>query len=130
MFEAKEIGGRWRRRSRAEAERLVVEYERSGLTRRSFCEQRGISAGTLDLYRKRRREMEATPPSGAEEAGPRRAVGILPVEWVGGAQSATRAAPETQAGLWVELARGRRIGVSQGFDADLLVRLMAVLERS
>ena len=44
-----------RRRSREEADRLVVEYERSGMTREAFCRQQGLSAATLDNYRKRRR---------------------------------------------------------------------------
>jgi len=40
-----------RRRSRAEAELLAREFETSGLTRRAFCSQHGLSIATLDKYR-------------------------------------------------------------------------------
>lgn len=43
----------WRRRSREEAELLVLEYKRSGMTRGAFCSHHGLSAATLDKYRKR-----------------------------------------------------------------------------
>ena len=41
------------RRSRVEAERLVWEFERSGLTRQAFCMQHGFSVASLDKYRRR-----------------------------------------------------------------------------
>ena len=47
-----------RRRSRAEAERLVSEFEQSGLRRQAFCARHGLSVGTLDYYRKHRRPLE------------------------------------------------------------------------
>ena len=43
-----------RRRSRAEAEQLVVEYEASGMSRAEFCQKQGLSLATLARYRKRR----------------------------------------------------------------------------
>jgi hypothetical protein len=46
---------RHHRRNREEAERLVAEFEASGLSRREFSRQHGIAVGTLDLYRKRPR---------------------------------------------------------------------------
>jgi hypothetical protein len=47
------VGRRGQRRSRAEVEALVAEYEASGVTRKAFCAGRGLSEATLDLYRKR-----------------------------------------------------------------------------
>ena len=52
--EARVVEGR-RRRSRAEAEQLVVEYEASGLSQEESCRQHGLSLATLARYRKRRR---------------------------------------------------------------------------
>ena len=46
-----------RRRSRVEAERLVVEFDQSGLTRQAFCAQHGLSVGTLARYREHRRSV-------------------------------------------------------------------------
>ena len=48
-----EEGAVRRRRSRAEAETLVAEFEASGLMREAFCQLRGLAAGTLDKYRRR-----------------------------------------------------------------------------
>src|SRR5207302_5361341 len=48
------VVGRWR--SRAEVDRLVAEFEASGLTRQEFCTKHGLSLVTLDRYRKRRQQ--------------------------------------------------------------------------
>src|SRR5271165_637217 len=44
------------RRSRAETEQLLDAFESSGLRRREFCQQHGVAVGTLDAWRKRRRQ--------------------------------------------------------------------------
>lgn len=99
-----------RRRSRAEAERLVRDFEQSGLSRKAFCSLRGIDLHSLDYYRQRHRA------SAAEHAEQR----LVPVELVGSAGGAS--------GLRVELPNGRAIVVEAGFDASHLKRLVAVLE--
>jgi hypothetical protein len=108
-----------RRRSQAEAEALVAEFEASGLQREAFCEQRGLAVGTLDKYRRR-------VHAGRQSSnGP-----MLPVEvvWSIGQN------PNRDAGrdgvLVVELRGGRRIEVRHGFDAGTLERLLAVLDRA
>jgi hypothetical protein len=45
-----ESGGR---RSGIEVERIVSDFERSGLSRRAYCERHGIAVQTLDWYRRR-----------------------------------------------------------------------------
>lgn len=102
------VGGR--RRSQAEAERLVRDFEQSGLTRKAFCTARGVAVHTLDYYRHRERTRRVATS----------AEGLLPVELIG-------ATPEG-GGLRVELANGRRIVVEAGFDVAHLKRLIAVLE--
>jgi hypothetical protein len=42
------------KRSRGEADRLVEEFEASGLSRREWARQAGVSVNTLDFYRKQR----------------------------------------------------------------------------
>lgn len=95
------------RRSREEAERLVREFEQSGMTRVAFCREREIRPHTLDYYRRKLGNPEPAQ--------------LLPVELVG-------ALPVRSSHLRVELANGRRIAVENGFDAVLLRRLLAVLE--
>jgi len=106
-----------RRRSRAEIQQLVAEYEASGLSRTTFCQQRGLSLSTLSRYRGRQ---EQTAGEAAE--GKR----WLAVEVSG---SAAVAGGERSSALAVVLPGGRRIEVGRGFDADTLQRLLAVVER-
>ena len=104
-----------RRRSRAEAGQLVVEYETSGLSRIEFCRRRGISLATLARYRQRQGQGETVP-------GNR----WIAVE-VSGAAPAL--APTAGRGLAVALPGSRRIEVGRGFDTHTLVQLLGVLER-
>ena len=99
-----------RRRSQAEAEGLVRDFEQSGLKRKAFCEARGLSVHTLDYYRHLERARRTAAP--AEE--------LLPVDLI--------STPPVSTGLRVELANGRRIVVEAGFDVSHLKRLLAALE--
>lgn len=101
------MGGRW---SREEAERLICEFEQSGMTRTAFCRGRGVLPHTLDYYRRKLRNQKQP-----------RAGQLVPVELVG-------QFPVRGSHLRVELGNGRRIAVEEGFDALLLKRLIAALE--
>ena len=104
-----------RRRSRAEAGRLVAEYEASGLNRVEFCQKQGLSLATLARYRKR--QTQDSPAAGER--------------WVEVKESTARPALGIPAssGLAVALRSGRRIEVGRGFDARTLAQLLDVLER-
>ena len=108
----REIGASTTRghRSRAEAERLVRDFEQNGLSRKAFCSLRGIGVHALDYYRQRHRA------SRAEQVEQR----LVTVELVGSAGGASL--------LRVELSNGRAIMVEAGFDASHLKRLVAVLD--
>ena len=97
-------------RSQAEAERLVRDFKQSGLTRKAFCEARGIALHTLDYYRYREGARRVATP----------AAELLPIDLIG--------ATSTGGGLRVELANGRRIVVEAGFEIEHLKRLLAALE--
>ena len=103
-----------RRRSRAEIERLVAEFEASGLSRSEFCRERGLALSTLGRYRRGRDRREST------SASP-----LLAVELSGRMQASTAAAGSA---LAVVLRSGRRIEVGCGFDAGALEQLVRVLE--
>ena len=108
-----------RRLSRAEAERLVSEFERSGLRRKEFCETHGLNVHTLDAWRKR------IAQSKTQER-------LVPVEIVADDavhRSATRGPSVGQGGRFgVVLSQGLRIEVEPGFDAAELRRLMIALD--
>ena len=50
-----EVVGLGKRRSRREINRLVVEFESSGLRQSEFCHKHGLALGTLQRGLKRRR---------------------------------------------------------------------------
>jgi hypothetical protein len=99
-----------RHRSQAEAERLVRDFEQSGLSRKAFCTARGVALHTLDYYRHRDRVRR--PVAETEQ--------LVAVELI----------DPTPAGssLRVELGNGRRLVVEAGFDVSHLKRLLAALE--
>ena len=101
-----------RRRSWVEAERLLAEFEASGLGREEFCREHGLAFSTLARYRKRRKQ------GPGEGAGPRR---WLAVELASSLQAGA-------SGLAVVLTSGRRIEVGRGFDANTLEQLVHLLE--
>jgi len=106
-----------RRRSRAEAEELVREFETSGLTRQAFCAGRGLSVAALDKYR--RRLAARSKPAAAGQGR------LVAVEVMSGVT-----ASRSSSALCVQLANGRRIEIGGGFDATVLKRLLSVLEQA
>jgi len=114
-----------RRRSREEAERLVSEFRGSGMTRVAFCRQHGLSAATLDKYRK------SCGPGGFADVPSlqqkRSSVPLVAVDLID--RTADPASVSGEPTLFVELAGGRRVGVAAGFDAATLRQLIGVLEQ-
>ena len=100
-------------------EKLVAEYEASGLTRDGYCQQRGLSVAALDRYRRR---VQKWARSGV---GP-----MLPVEVVSSTAQGSNCAGRGDGVLVVESRSGRRIEVGRGFDAVTLERLLTVLDKA
>jgi len=110
------VAGR-RRRTAAEIEQIVREFESSGLNRSQFCRRHGLTLGVLN--RCLRRLLAGGWGAGSGDR-------LIAVELAGKRQDAEAA---SSCGLAVVLGRGRRIAVSTGFDATTLQRLVHVLER-
>ena len=83
------------------------DYERSGLTRRDYCKQVGISVRTLDYHRRRRVSRPAASP--------------LPVNFV---------ASPGRNGFALVLSNGRRIESDWDFADEGLARLVRVAEQA
>jgi hypothetical protein len=107
-----------RRRSWAEVQALVAEYEASGLMRAAFCQQRGLAVGTLDKYRLR--------VHGGRQSG---GGAFVPVEVVPSTARDVNGVARRDGALVVELRSGRRIEVCRGFDSGTLERLLTILDR-
>lgn len=103
-LEVTEDGGMGKQTQRcAEMRRVVEEYESSGLSRREFCQQRGISLTTLDYWR---REHRAKPRMVKVEVAP----------------------AEPAGNFTLSLANGRRIESSWRFADAELIRLIRIAE--
>ena len=102
-----------RRRNRAEAERLLREFEASGMTCVEFCQQHGLAPSSLTRYQRRRQQ---------EQKG-----GSADGRWLAVELSLPG---DTASGLAVVLASRRRIEVTRGFDAHTLEQLVGLLERA
>ena len=108
-----------RRRNRAAGERLVSEFQQSGLSRKAFCAAHGLNVHTLDAWRKR-----------VASKGPN--AKIVPVEIVEDRTTSFGAPQEAsmqRSGQFrVVLADGLRVEIEPGFDAVELRRLIAALD--
>ena len=114
------------RRSRAEVAQIVSSYPQSGLSRSQFCRQHGLSLSSLNRHCKYARHRGALPSASMSRPVSAVELPLARVEFV--EKSATHT--EQHEPLLVELAGGRRIAVSVGFDAATLTRLIAVLEQA
>jgi transposase-like protein len=114
------------RRSRAEVAQIVSCYSQSGLSRSQFCRQHGLSLSSLNRHCKYARHRDVLPSALMSMPVSAGELPLARVEFV--EKSATHT--EQHEPLLVELAGGRRIAVSAGFDAATLTRLIAVLEQA
>lgn len=68
-----------KKRSRAQWERLMADYEVSNLAQRVFCERHGIAYSSFCYWRKQLR----TPEAGENQASPLVELPVLPTGEVG-----------------------------------------------
>jgi transposase-like protein len=106
-----------RRRTREAVQRLVSEFQSSGLRPTEFCRRHGLAPGTL-----RRNLRKQGVAQNKAAAGVR----FVAVKLNGAPGSATKETAPT--GLEVVLAGGRRLAVEPGFDVTTLGRLVRALE--
>jgi hypothetical protein len=115
MDEEQVVGVR-RRRTLAEVEQLVAEYEASGLCRSEFCQTHGLSLATLGRHLRRRQR------NGAAQGGEWLAVELRGPNLAAGSRPA-------DSGLAVVLSSGRRIEIGREFDANALRQVIRSLEQ-
>jgi hypothetical protein len=97
-------------RNAKEVERIVVDFERSGVSRRLYCEQNGMAVPTLDWYRRRVRASRGSP-------------NLVPVRVESTLSAGNGSA---SAGFSLVLDNGRRIETGWGFDENQLARLIRI----
>lgn len=108
----------WRQRSRNEWQRLVVGWERSGLTQEGYCARHRISVGSLQRWR-RIFVQDAAPPRPQVTAP---ATEFMPVTLVGDA-------PGAPAVEWtLVLSDGLRLEIGAQCRAETLKRVLDVLQ--
>ncbi len=117
MHEQRWNGKLRRRRTRAEVDQLLAEFETSGLTQREFCQLHHMSLSTFGRYRERQRN----DPRSSSAPNCR----LMAVEVAEPGQSRCQ---RNGSGLAIALAAGRRIEIGIGFDAQTLRQLLQALE--
>lgn len=90
----------------------AAQFERSGMSRREFCERHGMALTTLDYYRYRDRRKKSA------------LVRLLPV------RVTTGVGPVIRDSISVVLANGRRIEFRQEFSEAELVQLLRTVEQA
>jgi hypothetical protein len=118
--------------------KLIEEWKHSGLSVPEFCQQRGLSCGTMKgwIYKPGlRRAIENTQHVGRiprREPTERPPASATPVEFVPVRLAETTApqASETTNATAIEviLGAGRRVIVERGFDPETLRQVVAALE--
>jgi transposase-like protein len=114
MSESQEVSGR-KRRSREEVQRLMMEFELSGLRQNAFCRKHDLALSTLQRQLKKRRL----------DQGEAKSKRLVAVELASKGQEANN---RTLCALEVVLGSGRRIEVREDFDCQTVRRVVAVLE--
>ena len=119
-------------RQAAEWAALIDQWRQSGLSLPAFCQQHGLSRGTMQnwVYKpelKRavedaRREAQGHVDEPAASAA---VPAFLPVRVV---QAAAVGEASDRSGVEVVIGAGRRVVIGPGFDAETLRRVVAVLE--
>ncbi len=113
----KQVEGMRTRRTRAEVERLISEYEASGLGRQEFCEQHGLALSTLNRHRNRKQRRRETAKGSR----------LIPVEIAEASQSIASGSDGSELLVW--LSNRRCIQVGGRFDPKVLEQLVRVLEQ-
>jgi hypothetical protein len=106
-----------KRRSGEEIQRLVVEYQASGMRVSEFCRHQHLKPSVL------RRRLKS---GGLGKLEPKEAKGLVAVALVG---EKGHGKASNECALEVVLSARRRIGVRPDFDAGTLERLLELLER-
>ena len=96
-------------RSRSEVERIVLGFERSGLSRREYCERSGLAVQTLDWYRRKVRASRTAPT-------------LVPVRIA----KANVPADSAGDGFTLVLSNGYRIEAHWSFSDEPMARLIRI----
>ena len=123
------------RRSRAEWLAEVRRWRRSGQSAADYAARRDLSRSTLTWWASQL-GATASARNAASEGAAQREPAFLPVRVMGELEPAKRestpriAAPDDEQARSFEvvLVNGRRVRVSEGFDAATLARLLEVVE--
>lgn len=130
----------------AKWEHLFAEHAASGHTVTRFCSERGIATSSFHSALKRKMELlvhddpsastkqsvlqttrdSALQQNAVTQPEASEPVGFVPLHIMHEGQEGTTA--RVTSCLRVQLSSGREILVDRGFDAETLVRLMAILE--
>ncbi len=105
-------------------QRVIAAWRRSGLSQAEYCRQSKIARGTFSWWKWRLKQLASEARRPLETKPPSQQPSFMPVHIV-----APKERHETlQKGIEVVLSTGRSLRVHGDFDAQVLAKLVAVLE--
>ena len=120
------------RRQAAEWAALIDQWRQSGLSLPAFCQQQGLSRGSMQNWVYKPELKRAVEDARREAQGhvdePPRSVAVpafLPIRVV---PAAVGGEALDRSGVEVVIGPGRRVVIGPGFDSETLRRVVAVLE--
>ena len=120
------------RRQAAEWAALIEQWRQSGLSLPAFCQQHGLSRGSMQnwVYKPElKRAVEAARRDAQGPVGePHTSVTVpafLPVRVV---EAAAVGEASDRSGVEIVIGAGRRVVIGPGFDSETLRRVVAILE--
>jgi hypothetical protein len=103
-------------RTAEDMERMLTEYEQSGITKRQYCEQQGLPLSTFDYHWQRRRKKQQIAAAGQQ---------LVKVQL----ESEHSGFDDKKAnGFTLVLAKGRRIEIGWHYSEQNLARLIRIVE--
>jgi hypothetical protein len=104
-------------RTAEDMERMLTEYEQSGITKRQYCEQQGLPLSTFDYHWQRRRKKQQLAASEQQ---------LVKVQLE--SEHSGFDAKKTANGFTLVLAKGRRIELDWHYSEQDLARLIRIVE--
>lgn len=107
---------------------VVAQFERSGQTVRSFCVQAGIGENQFYCWRRKFRILDGKLSPTTAPASPTGGSGVYPEVSAFTPVRVVDSLPDSPPAIEIIIGNGKRVAVQPGFDADVLARVIQVVE--
>ena len=107
---------------------VVAQFERSGKTVRSFCVQSGIGENQFYCWRRKFRVLDGNLSPTTGPASPTKVSVVSPEGSAFTPICVVDSLPDSPPAIEIIIGNGKRVAVQPGFDAEVLARVIHVVE--